>query len=302
MNFFLMVWLTLTSVLALAQTEAPEIESLLEIVSIENGKRKVIYQKKVHFEAPNWSKDGKYLVFNMAGKLYRMPIEGGKPDLINTGFASHCTNDHGISPDGSKLVITNNHPKNGAKIYVLPVGGGEPQLVTSTAPSYWHGWSSEGQSVAYTALRNDDYDIFSISLSGGHERRLTKFKGLDDGADYSPDGKYIYFNSVRTRTMQIWRMRTDGSNPEQITFDNYNDWFPHPSPDGKWVVIMSYIDEIDPVSHPPNKNVMLRIMPTKGGEPKELVRLFGGQGTINSPSWSPDSKQFAFVSYKLQDE
>ena len=98
--------------------------------------------------------------------------------------------------------------------------------------------------------------------------------------------------------MKIWRMKADGSEQQQITFDGeYADWFPHPSPDGKWLVFLSYDKSVQ--GHPPNKDVQLRIMPISGGRPKILTKLFGGQGTINVPSWSPDSKYVAFVSYRL---
>jgi Tol biopolymer transport system component len=182
-------------------------------------------------------------------------------------------------------------------IYTLPVDGGTPHQITSIGPSYWHGWSPDGKTLAFVGERGGEYDIYTIPVKGGQERQLTTAPGLDDGPDYSPDGKYIYFNSIRTGTMQIWRMKSDGSNQQQITFDNYNDWFPHPSPDGRWIVFLSYEKEVE--GHPANKDIMLRIMSTDGGEIQMLAKLFGGQGTINVPSWSPDSKKIAFVSYRL---
>jgi Tol biopolymer transport system component len=182
-------------------------------------------------------------------------------------------------------------------IYVLPSEGGKPRRVTQLGPSYWHGWSPDGKTLAYCAERGGEYDVYTISVDGGEETRLTTATGLDDGPDYSADGQYIYFNSVRTGKMEIWRMKTDGSEQEQITSDEYNNWFPHPSPDGKWIAFLSY--EPDVAGHPPNKDVMLRIMPAGGGEIEVLAKLFGGQGTINVPSWSPDSANLAFVSYRL---
>lgn len=282
------------------QRPAPILESTLETIAIGSKDRKVVYTGRVHFEAPNWSRDGKYFLFNQGGRMYKLPVTGGTPELVDTGFATRCNNDHGISPDGTQLVISDQSQENRRSlIYVLPIGGGTPRRITQLAPSYWHGWSPDGKTLAYCAERNGDYDIYTIPVAGGEEKRLTTAKGLDDGPDYSPDGQYIYFNSERSGLMQIWRMKTDGSEQTQITTDDYNNWFAHPSPDGKWLVILSY--EKDVKGHPANKDVMLRLLPTAGGEVQVLAKLFGGQGTINVPSWSPDSRQLAFVSYRLID-
>lgn len=276
----------------------PVLESTLEIITITSKDRRVVHHARAHFEAPNWSRDGKELLFNQSGRLYTIPVAGSEPKLLDTGFATRCNNDHGYSPDGAQLVISDqSQGNNQSLIYILPSAGGTPRLVTKLAPSYWHGYSPEGKTLAYCAERNGNYDVYTISVDGGEETRLTTAEGLDDGPDYSPDGQFIYFNSVRTGLMQIWRMKTDGSEQTQITFDEYNNWFAHPSPDGKWLVILSYEKEV--TGHPANKDVMLRLMPVSGGEMRVLAKLFGGQGTINVPSWSPDSKQLAFVSYRL---
>jgi Tol biopolymer transport system component len=182
-------------------------------------------------------------------------------------------------------------------IYTLPIAGGTPRLITELGPSYWHGWSPDGNTLVYCAERNGDYDVYAIPVGGGEESRLTTAKGLDDGPDYSPDGRHIYFNSDRTGRMQIWRMRADGTMQEQITSDTFNNWFPHPSPDGRWLVFLSYEKDVD--GHPANKDVTLRLMPMAGGDIQILAKLFGGQGTINVPSWSPDSRNVAFVSYQF---
>jgi WD40 repeat protein len=273
------------------------LESTLETMAIDSKNRRVVYHAKDHFEAPNWSRDGRYLFFNSNGKIYKVPVTGGEPQLLNTGFATRCNNDHGLSPDGTQLVISDGSQKGTSQIYILPSSGGIPRLITPRGPSYWHGWSPDGKTLAYCAQRNGEYDVYTIPTKGGEEKRLTVAKGLDDGPDYSPDGKYIYFNSVRTGTMQIWRMKTDGSDQEQLTFDEYNDWFPHPSPDGRWIVFLSYEKEVQ--GHPANKDVMLRLMEVESGKIEVIAKLFGGQGTINVPSWSPDSQRVAFVSYRL---
>lgn len=278
-----------------------EVESTLEIIDIFSLERDTVYHTQNHIEAPNWSPDGKILIYNSKGLLYRFPLESKKPEVIPTDFANRINNDHGISPDGSQLVISDQTETGKSLIYSLPIEGGVPKNITPVGPSYWHGWSPDGKTLAYCAERNGNYDIYSIPLEGGTEIRLTSSEGLDDGPDYSPDGNYIYFNSERTGTMQIWRMKPEGSDQEQITTDKYNDWFAHPSPDGKWIVYVSFDTDVPANKHPANKNVQLRLMNLETQEVKTLAKLFGGQGTINVPSWSPDSKKVAFVSYRLKE-
>jgi Tol biopolymer transport system component len=273
-------------------------ESTLETYDIETGIRTVIRKVQEHFEAPNWSRDGKYFLFNSKGKIFKLPINEGEPVLVNTGLATTCNNDHGISSDGKQLVISNHDKEGKSYIYVLPILGGEPRKVTLKGPSYWHGWSPDGKTLTYCAERNGEFDVYTIPVTGGEEKRLTNSPGLDDGPEYSPDGKYIYFNSVRTGQMKIWRMLSDGSEQTQFTpTDQFGDWFAHPSPDNQNLVFVSYDKSVD--GHPANKDVVVRMMPVRGGEAKTIITLFGGQGTMNVHSWSPNSKQFAFVSYRL---
>ncbi|MFL6734006.1 MAG: TolB family protein [Sphingomicrobium sp.] len=284
------------------------VESTLEIMDITGAEgRHVVRHFSTKIEAPNWSRDGSSLIYNSGGLIYRISVGGGEPVVINTGPQRKNNNDHGLSPDGKTLVISDQSAAdNQSRIYVLPVEGSDaPRQVVShkSAPSYWHGWSPDGRTLAYTASRPgpNDYDIYAKSVKGGAERRLTTAKGLDDGPEYSPDGKWIYFNSARNGAMQIWRMHADGTGQEQVTTDpNMRDWFPHFSPDGKWVVFISFGTDVTIGDHPPNRDVTLRIMPADASAPpRVLTKLFGGQGTINVPSWSPDGKQIAFVSYRL---
>ena len=276
----------------------PKLVSTLETVPLASKDRRVVYTTTNRIEAPNWSRDGALLIFNGGGRLYRVPVAGGVPEVIDTGFATRCNNDHGLSPDGLLLVISDqSQGDHQSRIYTLPVRGGTPALLTKTGPSYWHGWSPDGRTLAYCAERNGEFDIYTMPSAGGGETRLTTAKGLDDGPDYTADGQWIYFNSDRAGSMQVWRMRADGSGQEQVTTDDFNNWFPHPSPDGKWLVFLSYEKEVK--GHPENKDVTLRVMPLGGGKIEVLAKLFGGQGTINVPSWSPDSRRIAFVSYQF---
>jgi Tol biopolymer transport system component len=283
---------------AFAQEKPPMLESRLEVLTVATGEREVVHAAKAHFEAPNWSRDGSFLVFNQDGRILTLGLRERVPRLVDTGFATRCNNDHGLSPDGKWLAISDQSQEDGRSlIYVLPAGGGVPRRVTAKGPSYWHGWSPDGKTLAYCAERGGEYDVYTIPVEGGEETRLTTAPGLDDGPDYAPDGR-IWWNSVRTGVMKIWRTDPDGRNQTQMTRnEEYADWFPHPSPDGRHVVFLSYDRWVE--GHPPNKDVVLRLMPAGGGEPKVIARLFGGQGTINVPSWSPDSTRFAFVSYRL---
>ena len=272
------------------------VQSTIETISIASLDRRIVYNTRDHLEAPNWSRDGRFLLYNSNGRLYQLPVAGGNPRLVDSGSEIRCNNDHGFSPDGKHIAISGAVARGKSLIYIVSADGGTPQQVTPIGPSYWHGWSPDGKSLAYCAERNGNFDIFTIPAEGGAEKRLTTATGLDDGPDFSPDGKFVYFNSERTGLMQIWRMKADGSGEEQVTSDDSNNWFPHPSPDGKWLAFLTYGKEV--TGHPENKDVMLRLMPVGGGEIKVIAKLFGGQGTINVPSWSPDSKQLAFVSYK----
>jgi TolB protein len=272
--------------------------SNLEILDIETGNKKIIYRSPESWQAPNWTPDGKSLIFNSKGLLYCFDLGQNEPLLINTDFATNNNNDHVVSYDGRLIGISHHDPNhdNQSLIYVLPINGGKPRQITAKGPSYLHDWSPDGKYLIYTAERNGDYDIYKISTRGGQELQLTNTKGLDDGSQFTPDGKYIYFNSVRSGSMQIWRMKKDGSEQVQITNDAYNNWFPHISPDGKWIVFLSYSAEINPGDHPFYQQVYLRLMSAAGGTPGVIAYVYGGQGTINVSSWSPDSKKLAFIS------
>ena len=304
MKTFLMLMAAVTlSTAAFGQNQTRKITSRLEIYNVETGSRTVLKEYPHSIEAPNWSMDGKYLVYNSAGKIYRIEVAAPQNDVqIPTGPETiRSNNDHMLSMDGKGLAISASSAEfQGSHIYVLPIEGGEPRLVTPLGPSYLHGWSPDGKTLAYCADRNGNFDVYTIAADGsGEEVRLTDAPGLDDGPEYSPDGRYIWFNSVRSGLMQVWKMRADGSEQTQMTFDQTrNSWFPHVSPDGQKVVFISYMKgDVAPGDHPGGKNVELRVMPARGGEPETVVKLFGGQGTINVHSWAPDSKRFAFVSY-----
>ncbi|MEZ4967658.1 MAG: biopolymer transporter TolR [Saprospiraceae bacterium] len=278
------------------------IGSHIEVLDVATGARKVLYSAPNSLQAPNWTPDDKALIYNSEGLIYRFDLETNKPAPLNTGAVRQNNNDHVLSFDGKMLGLSSSSgdPKYGSMIYAVPTEGGVPVQITPTGPSYLHGWSPDGKWLSYTAQRDGDYDIYKIKAKGGREVRLTTSPGLDDGAEYSPDGKYIYFNSMRSGSMQLWRMKSNGREQEQLTDDAFNNWFPHVSPDGKWVLFLSYAPDIAPDDHPFYKHVYLRLMPApekgKIGKPKVVAYIYGGQGSINVPSWAPDSRRAAFVS------
>lgn len=273
--------------------------SRLEILNLESGHRTVVSRVDDSLQAPNWTVDGKALIYNRNGRLYRFDLASRSAEEIDTDFATNNNNDHVLSFDGEQLAISHQDEANDGRsvIYTLPTSGGTPKQVTAgDVQSYLHGWTPDAKTLVFTGVRNGATDIYVIPSAGGDEKQLTVNAGLNDGPEYSPDGKTIYFNSSRSGKMQIWRMNPDGSDQRQVTDDGFNNWFPHVSPDGKWIAFLSFLPEVPPEEHPFYKHVYLRLMPVEGGEPRVIAYVYGGQGTINVPSWSPDSRALAFVS------
>ena len=302
---FLIFFSLISSLCLIAQSNA-DTTSYIQTVDIETGKIDTVLIAKGDFEAPNWHPDN-YLVMNFRGKMYKLDLATKTLSVINTGSLDHLMDDHGISPDGKFLALTDfdssGHTLQSYKfnIYTMPATGGEPKKISSEALSFWHGWSPDGKTIAYCGGANfSNLDVYTIPAEGGTPKRLTETEGLDDGPDYSYDGKYIYFHSYRTQHMQIWRMNADGSQPEQMTFDENSNWFPHPSPNNKWIAYIAYTTD-EKQNHPFGKNVKLRLMDIKTKAIKDITPVFfGGAGTINTPSWSPDSRKVAFVSYSVK--
>jgi TolB protein len=293
-------------------SDAGVLISTLETVPIASTDRRVVYTAAGHFEAPNWLRDNSGFLINQDGRLQlveaqptggepgagpRMRWNGKPPVAVDSSPSTKLNNDHGLSPDGRSVAFSDSTEPGGSRVYTMPVSGGKPEKITADGPSYWHGWSPDGKTLAFTGQRDGKFDIYTIPVSGGTPKQLTKDAGFNDGPDYSADGTWIYLNSTRSGHMQIWRMHTDGSNAEQVTRDSTEDWFAHPSPDGKSIVFLAYPPGTE--GHPGGMDVTLQLMPAGGGESHPIAKLWGGQGTINVPSWSPDSTKVAFVSYAM---
>lgn len=280
--------------------------SVLSTFDLQSNYAQVMLRVNRRIEAPNWSTDGKFLVVNGGGDLFRVAMDHPLLERIDVQGVFNINNDHGISPDGKLLAVSARGPAGASQVYVASMDGKTPRLVTARAPSYFHAFSPDGQFLAFVGQRESNFDLFRVPVSGGSEERLTFDPGYDDGPDYSRDGKWIYFNSNRSGSWDIWRIPANGrggsaEKAERVTSDDLEDWFPHPSPDGRWIVFLSFPKGTE--GHPPNQHVYLRRIPygstaAQGVKPETLLRLFGGQGTMNVNSWSPDSTHFAFVRYE----
>ncbi|HWA85920.1 MAG TPA: hypothetical protein VG710_06845 [Opitutus sp.] len=275
---------------------AAERGSTIEVVTVPSMERRVVYRTAGLAQSPHFSPDGRTVYFNRDGKLYRLRLGGNEsPVAIDTGSVTACNNDHGLSPDGTQLVIGEIPADGKSLMYLLPVAGGQPRRIEVPGPAYWHGWSPDGATLVYCAARGGNYDVYTIPAAGGREVRLTDSPGNDNGPDFSADGKWIYYHSFRDGSVQIWRMRSDGSQKEQVTHDDYFNWFPHPSPDGKWIAMLS--SKVPPqTGHPPDGKYVLRVLSVGGGATREIARFYGGNGSLNVPCWSRDGMRIAFAS------
>lgn len=276
----------------------------------------MVYEGDGVIEAPNWSRDGHHLLLNQDGILLKLPLaqpSASQPALIPLDLGPDgyvCNNDHDYSPNGKNIAFSATcSTSNVSKVYVCAADGSKLRLCTPHGPSYFHGWSPDSKWLAFVAERGDgNFELYRVAASGGDEERLTFCGGYDDGPEYSPDGRFIYFNSNRSGRWEIWRIPSQGAGhldegAQQITHDAPEDWFPHVSPDGEWIVFLSFPSGTE--GHDERMAGMsLRLIAQPGDTietqiPQVLHAFFGGQGSINVNSWSPDSSKFAFVSYAV---
>ncbi|MEZ5400465.1 MAG: alpha/beta hydrolase fold domain-containing protein [Bryobacteraceae bacterium] len=285
--------------------------SHVTVFDLASRSPKTVYSGDGIIEAPNWSRDGKFLLVNTGGNLYRLPLGGGaraELEKIDLGAPYRANNDHDLSRDGRHLAFSASSPSSRqSQVYAANADGAGARLLTPASPSYFHGWSPDGKWLAFVGQRDGKYELYRVPFAGGPEERLTSKRAYDDGPEYSPDGKWIYFNSDRSGGWDIWRIPASGGGPgdakaERITSDEHEDWFPHLSPDGKKMIVIAF----PPGTKGHNDRMpgmTLRMMPVAGGKPdakriETLVTFYGGQGTINVNSWSPDSTRFAYVVYE----
>ena len=279
--------------------------STLETVPLGTAStdRRVQYVSTTRFEAPNWYPDGKAWLVNSGGKLLKIPMGGGAAETVDTGTRTRNNNDHGISKDGSTIVISDQTEgatgeRGGpSRIYTLPIAGGEPKLVTPNAPSYWHGISPDGTTLAYCAQRNGEFDVYTIPFGGGAETRLTTAPGLDDGPEYSP-GRPVDLLQLGAHRPdadledEAGRQRADPGDDRRVQQLVRAPVAGRPLP--RLPVLRQ-----ERLGAPANQDVRLRRMTLATGQITTVGRFFGGQGTQNVPNWSPDGRTVAFVTYQL---
>lgn len=280
----------------------------LVVVDTTTGRRDVVYDTQELIEAPNWTQDGQWLVYNADGRLFRISPDGTDgPHRINTAPVENLNNDHVLSPDGRTIFVS----ANDGHLYAVSLAGGVPRKVSHDQPAdrryryYLHGVSPDGLALAYVAYEQRDgatvTRIATIPAAGGVETYLTNGDCPVDGPEYSPDGRWIYFNgelgAKQPGHAQIFRMRPDGSGVEQLTHDLRINWFPHVSPDGTRMAYLSFPEGT--LGHPADRDVILRLAGPDGTGMRDLDAFNGGQGTINVPSWSPDSIRLAYVRYPI---
>jgi Tol biopolymer transport system component len=274
------------------------LHSIVETYEVKSGRVREVLVVEGRIEAPNWAPSGDWLLVNGDGRLYRVPLAKPELQVIDTGPAIRCNNDHGLSPDGSTLILSSHHEGEGSQIYMMPVGGGALRKVSPQAPSWWHGISPDGGLLAYVAAREGRrvIDVYTL-VPGSQEKRLTFGEGHCDGPDFSADGGRIYYNCDRSGHAQIWVMAADGSGQRRLFEDDFVNWFPHPSPDGARLVYLAYPPGTE--GHPPDLAVALVLCDPEGGSRRRVREFTGGQGTMNVPNWAPDGSAFAYVRYEL---
>jgi hypothetical protein len=281
----------------------------VHIYDVTSGLDRVVYStNETLFEAPNWTKADD-LILNGDGLLWRLPVKGsGSPEHIAITGIGELNNDHVLAPDHDSVFLSANDDWH---IYRAPISGGPASRVTVNRPGkmhFLHGVNPDGNELAYVQLDGDSSDVFSSgrihiqNIHTGEDRSLVNGSGPEDGCEYSVDGDWIYFNSenfsAEPGAAQIVRAKRDGKRFEQLTFDDRVNWFPHTSPDGSLWVYLSYPPGTE--GHPADLNVELRLVRDNAWQKAECVAMFfGGQGTINVNSWSPDSNRFAYVSYPM---
>jgi Tol biopolymer transport system component len=293
---------------------APDQLCQVWIHSVESGENQLLLETdELLLEAPNWTLQGEALILNGAGVLWRLPVNHPQLHEIRVSGVPRLNNDHVLHPDGEHIFLS---ADNDWQLYRAPLRGGQAvQISGREGPPglyhFLHGVSSDGGQLAFVGveaehsegkLRFLSAEICTINSDGTNFRQITHGGVPSDGPEYSRDGQWIVFNTEAfSNNAQIARMRTDGSELTRLTFSQTVDWFPHMSPDGHTAVYLAYPPGT--TGHPADE--WIELMLVRDGQWQKATRaarLFGGQGTINVNSWSPDSSRFAYVAYPVKEK
>ncbi|KUM34453.1 hypothetical protein [Arthrobacter sp. EpRS71] len=277
----------------------------VRIASVSGESTLVYSTDDVLLEAPNWTLDGSSLILNGDGKLWRLDVSGGEPaEVLLTGVPD-LNNDHVLAPDGTTVFLS----ANDGHIYRAALSGGQATRITDEDGSFHflHGVSPDGKELAYVGIEAGDFTqpgrLMTIASDGGATARVVDVgSGHRDGPEYSPDGKWLYLNTESFTKApghaQLARVQVDGSGFERLLESDTVDWFPHLSPDGRYATYIQFPSGTE--GHPADLPVDVVLVSTEDWTtPLHTWPLFGGQGTLNVNSWSPDSVRFAFVAYPI---
>jgi Tol biopolymer transport system component len=276
------------------------------VAEVDSRSCHLVYSSdSVLLEAPNWTPDGAALLCNGDGLLWRLAL-GPRAELTRVPIDDlpPINNDHVLDPPRGLIYLS----ANDGHIHVAPMDGGRAHRVTRDPTRYHflHGVSPDGRTLAFVELPAGDFTsagrLGLIASTGGPTRCPEAGSSHLDGPEYSPDGAWIYVNTEefgsRPGHAQLARLPADGGPMEQLVRSETVDWFPHPSPDGQYATYISFPPGT--LGHPADLDVEVRLVRTADwGDVLARFPLYGGQGTMNVNSWSPDSRRFAFLAYPI---
>ena len=185
--------------------------------------------------------------------------------------------------------------KYSSKLELLDVITGKTKLIYETddkisAPLF----TKDGTRVQFMK-EGKSYDF---PLIGGSAKESLN---IVNGTSIETDGTFSYYAETLSGTHQIWRKKSDG-NVQQLTYDSDHAWFPHLSPDKKSVVYLAYPHDVNPKQAVAYQRVSLKLLSLNGGGAKSIAYFFGGKGSFENNSWSPDGKQLVYISNGIRKE
>ena len=281
----------------------------LWIANVEGDAPQLVYTSDdLLLEAPNWAPDGRTLLLNGHGLLWRLNLH---PEVtleqVVVDDLPPINNDHVLDAPRGLIYLS----ANDGHLYAAPIAGGRARRVSHDPTRYHflHGVSPDGTTLAFVDLPRGDFTaagrLAVMPAEGGETSYPAAGSRHIDGPEYSGDGAWIYLNTeefgVRPGHAQLARVPAAGGTLERLVESDTVDWFPHLSPDGEVAAYISF--PTGTLGHPADLQVEIKLVRTADwASPVQVITLFGGQGTINVNSWSPDSRRFAYVAYPMAED